>query len=414
MLDSLASNFDDLGHLADEYRLSYAERPKQQWFKLHSEVVSDLDLLATRSDNAMTPIIKSNTMLVRDMFEDMVKRNVSNSAIQEMVTSQFALRLRTIITNLAAWRTEIRQRGQADELLLIRLSIANVACWLTFILFNSYLLRSRVIIPISLLQQSAHIIGEGHLEHRVGLKANDEIGDLARSIDAMTQQLQRITTSRDSLEQEIQQRLQAEAELAGQHQHLLELVETSEAANRAKSIFLANMSHELRTPLNAILGFSELIAMDDTISSKHKENLDIINRSGKHLLSMINDVLDISKIEAGRLELDIQAFDLLKLLRDISDMVKVRATNKRLRFSLEVSPDVPQYIKTDSSKLRQILINLLGNAIKFTAQGQIILRVQVLPLSTAETVMLDVEVIDSGSGIPEDKLKELFKPFLIS
>jgi PAS domain S-box-containing protein len=193
---------------------------------------------------------------------------------------------------------------------------------------------------------------------------------------------------------------------------LIHARDAAEAANRAKSVFLANMSHELRTPLNAILGFSELMAQDATISTKQKETLDIINRSGRHLLSMINDVLDISKIEASRLEVNNQAFDLLKLLHDISDMIKVRAAKKQLNFSLEISPDVPRFIKTDSGKLRQVLINLLGNAIKFTAQGCIILRTHVSPLSAVTMVMLEIEVIDSGRGIPQNRLHELFQPFV--
>jgi signal transduction histidine kinase len=188
--------------------------------------------------------------------------------------------------------------------------------------------------------------------------------------------------------------------------------EAAEAANHAKSVFIANMSHELRTPLNAILGFSELMAKDDTLRAKQKETLAIINRSGQHLLNMINDVLDISKIEAGGLELNIQGFDLLKLLHDISDMFKLRAENKHLNFKLEISPEIPPFIKADSGKIRQILIHLLENAVKFTTQGQIILRIHASPLPTVMEVMLEIEIIDSGSGIPADKLNSLFKPFV--
>lgn len=187
--------------------------------------------------------------------------------------------------------------------------------------------------------------------------------------------------------------------------------EEAEAANKAKSIFLANMSHELRTPLNAILGFSELMSLDDTATAAQKETLAIINRSGTHLLSMINDVLDISKIEAGRLALDIHAINLIELLNDIGVMINVRATEKQLDFILEIAPDAAQFIKTDSGKLRQVLINLLGNAVKFTSQGCVTLHARTKASSSLGT-MLTIEVSDTGIGIPADKLDELFKPFV--
>lgn len=218
-------------------------------------------------------------------------------------------------------------------------------------------------------------------------------------------------------------RKQAEAELKRHHDHLEQLVEertaalsiakeAAEAANIAKSTFIATMSHELRTPLNAILGFSELMSRDTTTTAEQKDTLTIIKRSGAHLLSMINDVLDISKIEAGRLELDIQAFDLIGLLQDIGDMIRVRATDKQLSFRLEIAADIAQYIKADSGKLRQVLINLLGNAIKFTQQGEVILRAYTQPLPTMAMITLSIEVTDSGVGVAEDKQEELFKPFV--
>ena len=186
----------------------------------------------------------------------------------------------------------------------------------------------------------------------------------------------------------------------------------AEAANIAKSAFIATMSHELRTPLNAILGFSELMSMDSNATTSQKDTLAIINRSGAHLLNMINDVLDISKIEAGRLELEIQAFDLLKLIEDIGDMFSIRAQSKQLSFKVEIASNIQQYIKADSSKLRQILINLLGNAIKFTHDGGVILRVSTQPLADNVLVLLVIDIVDSGSGIAADQQAELFKPFV--
>lgn len=189
--------------------------------------------------------------------------------------------------------------------------------------------------------------------------------------------------------------------------------ETAEAANQAKSTFLANMSHELRTPLNAILGFSEMLGRDSETSADQRAKITTINRSGEHLLAMINDVLDLAKIEAGRVELEPEAIELPQLLEDVGRMFEVRAESSGLRFNLEIDPKISRFIKADPGKLRQILINLLGNAVKFTREGGVALRARTLSVTgDPAMVTLQLEVEDSGPGIFAEQLQHIFEPFV--
>lgn len=189
-------------------------------------------------------------------------------------------------------------------------------------------------------------------------------------------------------------------------------LEAAEAANRAKSVFLSNMSHELRTPLNAILGFAELMEHDENIPQAQKRNLNTINRSGRHLLTLINDILDLSKIEAGRLTMQIQVGDLRELIETIVEAMELRARQKGLELNVHVGDDVPRFISTDPGKLRQILMNLLSNAVKFTDHGGIDLDVSASDWDRQSTRLTLVFVVrDTGIGMADDELGRIFQPF---
>jgi signal transduction histidine kinase/CheY-like chemotaxis protein len=190
------------------------------------------------------------------------------------------------------------------------------------------------------------------------------------------------------------------------------LAEQADKANRAKSVFLANMSHELRTPLNAVLGFSELMRNAPDATYEQKENLGIISRSGEYLLNLINNVLDISKIESGRVDLEEMLLDPHQLVQEVKSLMAVQAMGKGLTFDMEEASDLPRRILADGAKLRQMLINLIGNAIKFTARGGVVLRVIALHAEDSGTARLRFEVEDTGAGIGHEDRERIFKPFV--
>ena len=203
---------------------------------------------------------------------------------------------------------------------------------------------------------------------------------------------------------------EGKAILAAQAKELALARDTADRANRAKSTFLANMSHELRTPLNAILGYSQLLKRSPHTTKWKSDAYHTIHQSGEHLLMLIVDLLDLAKIEAEKLELQLSTVHMPAFLQGIANIIRIKANEKALEFECEFSPNLPSYIQADQKHLRQVLLNLLSNAIKFTDRGRVTLEVTVLSQSREE-VQLRFAVQDTGSGIPQDHLETIFRPF---
>ncbi|WP_168163423.1 hybrid sensor histidine kinase/response regulator [Calothrix sp. 336/3] len=275
---------------------------------------------------------------------------------------------------------------------------------------------SILVVPIFIRDRFWGFVGfdDCHLERDWDETAQIVLMAIAGSIGGAIAQRQAefyLKQLNETLEERVQQRT---IEL----QHSIEI---ADAANRAKSDFLANMSHELRSPLNAIMGFAQIMTRSQTLGREHQENVGIIYRSGEHLLTLINNILDLSKIEAGKTTLNGKNFDFHQLLDDIHDMFQIKAEEKNLQLIMDYQPEMIRYMRTDEVKLRQVLINLINNAIKFTQNGGIILRVSHqkniisshlnLEAFQENTYTLKFEIEDSGRGIAPEELGNLFEAF---
>jgi len=272
-----------------------------------------------------------------------------------------------------------------------------LAVLLLTVVLVRWLSLSLVVLPILQLNSAAKQLEAGNWNAILPSARTDELGELATSFNSMVKQLQ---TSFATLEQKVEERT---LELA-------EAKEKADTANQAKSEFLANMSHELRTPLNGILGYAQIIQNGEPLTEGGKKGIDIIYQCGNHLLNLINDVLDLAKIEARKLELYAGDVYFPAFLEGIAEMMRVRASQKGIPFTYQPDSDLPTGITLDEKRLRQVLINLLGNAIKFTDSGGVTLRVKIHNMET-ETYQIRFEVEDTGVGISPVGLTKIFQPF---
>jgi len=258
--------------------------------------------------------------------------------------------------------------------------------------------------PLEVLENAMESVGAGRLEPIQLSRTGDEIerlgGSFNRMIIALAAAEQEVQEHREHLEEKIRQRTEA----------LEETMRNLEAASRAKSEFLANMSHEVRTPMNGILGMLDIV-LDSDLNADQREELLTAKECSVALLSLINDILDLSRIEAGKLDLEQISFEPRTVIDACVKSVRPKAAEKGLDLIRQVDPSVPREVSGDPLRLRQILVNLLGNAVKFTEQGFVRLSVHADASALAGRIRLEIEVADTGIGIPGDKLAAIFEEF---
>lgn len=426
------------------------KRPQLQWQKKSLELSTLLQKIDPK-----TPTIKQKLTHMRDSHAKLNQLFSSLTQLSEYFSQQtqpdlflierrnrlvssISLTTHSIVSAANSLIIEMQADLESYQIKVIWGIAMSTLIFMFFIIFLVYRMGKSIFIPLSTLQKGVQIVRSGNLDYRTGVTSQDELGQFSQTFDNMLAHLKKTMTSRDELEEIVKrrtedlensrmaaisvmqdteiQRQKTEKALAKLEYSMAEvkrLKDMAEAANRAKSVFLANISHELRTPLNAILGFSQLLARDTALPDPHQEKVAIINRSGRHLLGLINDVLEITKIEAGQVVLAPSDFDLHVFLHGIDEIFISRSTAKGISYTSEIDPSVPQFLHADEGKLRQILINLLGNAVKFTPKGAITLHVvtEKNHIPGKEQVTLHFSIKDTGIGIAPEYLEKIFTPF---
>ena len=273
--------------------------------------------------------------------------------------------------------------------------------------------------PIRRIAAATRDLSDGNFEQRVEVSTHDEVGELGRALNLMLERLDdyrtQVTDHQQTLEAQVQQRT---LDLQRRTEEAFELAHQAEEANRAKSQFLANMSHEIRTPMNGVLGMTELLLQTEQ-SPTQQRFTETVHQSARALLGVINDILDFSKAEAGKLQLELDAFDLHEAIEDVADLLAEEAQRKGLQLACFVDEDVPRRVRGDAVRVRQILTNLVGNAVKFTERGEVVIRATRATVAGAAgaagtgAAPCDVEfvVTDTGVGIAEEARGRIFDSF---